>query len=129
MSDNSSGSEWIYILLTILAGGFSMLKSAFDKKKAQQGRIPEREQREESYEYEPAEEYAEENQTIVEAYPEAAIYGKSEDTLPVKPSQKGDYYKERTRIVPEIEADDEDEYLDFDPRKAIIYSEILKRRY
>lgn len=117
MSDNGLGSSWIYIVLTIVIAVISGLKKS--KKSTESTRIP-MSRSEETSEYpsdwgqivDGQEEYT--NPELVEEKQQENV-GRCQESLSVD--------KE-----PEEEKDD-DVKEEFDLKKAIIYSEILNRKY
>lgn len=112
MSENGSGSDWIYLLLTLVAGFISLLKSQGAKRKKAHSSpdifISEAESRwEEEVETPTISEIKEKNSewfdTLASRH-EKAVSGISEEP-------------------------EEEESETFDLRKAVISSEILKRKY
>lgn len=119
MSENSSASDWIYILLTLFAAGISLLKSGSSKKKqirptpVSREMVWEEEEQETEIPIEP-----EKNEYIVEEY--------TDDVF------QGDYYKEKKKellVCVEEKTEDKEDEAEFDARKAVIYSEIFNRKY
>ena len=121
MSETNSSSDWIYILLTLLMAGLSMIKSFSRKnKKAEyETAIPEND----------AEEFSgyDQQDVIVDKY----INTKQEGNF--KEISEPEYESETRKHYREIPTSEEDESntedTDFDLKKAIIYHEILNKKY
>ena len=126
MINNNNDSNWLYILLTIIALGISLVK-AIAKKFKDPGDQPELSPWEED---------------IPEERSSPSIYGNIGE--PVEYQPKDIYVKQPEKfVVPEEEAEEapvaeplfadqmeeEVEESGFDLRKAVIYSEILHRKY
>lgn len=120
MSDNGSNSDWIYILLTLVAGALSLLKSQSAKKRPVTRQTPESpeifgdsfDEREDA------------------AADEAEFYEKHENPYlhftPESGSGISDESFQEAELQPEGEEEEENA---FDLRKAVISSEILKRKF
>lgn len=112
MSDNNLTSEWLYIVLTVIALIASLFKKNNAKKVHSQPVLP----REEDTSY-----YIEEEEdTEEEMEPFENKSGYSFD-----PAKEGG----PIFVSPVIEEQEEEKETDFDLKKAIIYSEILNRKY
>lgn len=116
MSENSSGSDWIYLLLTLLAGFISFMKSQGAKKKKT---------RPFSETFFPEEEFSGEE----EMADMPAVSEEKEKKSPYFSPLS--FQEERSDSIHSAtsEAPEEEETEVFDLRKAIISSEILKRKY
>lgn len=114
MSENSSGSDWIYLLLTLFAGFISFMKSQGAKKKKTQ----------------PSSEtfFPEEELSADEEIADAPAVSEEKESPYFSPLF---FQEERSESVPSAtsEVPEEEETEVFDLRKAIISSEILKRKY
>ena len=111
MNDNNA-FDWIYLLMALVAGGLSMIKSLSKKKPIPSHPHPAEEIDEE-------EEWPEENR--IEATETEILKG-------------GDYYKEKlamkhTESEEPRETTEEEGDFQFDLKKAILYNEILNRKY
>ncbi len=123
MSENTSAREWIYILLTLFVAGLGYVKSLSDKKKAPAVPSP--------GEAEDFGEFPEANRRTdqVEEYTDL----RNEEIFPeyrFRPEEEG----KSAIIFGEEETDTEEigeieEEREFDLRQAIIYQEILQRKY
>lgn len=119
MSDNGSNSDWIYLLLTLIAGIVSLFKAQKTKKR-QIGHT-----RDTSQTPEPFQEAEEEDYEIVEAT-EWPVPRVQSNCFTVADKQEGsnDLFKEEEALEEE-----ETESYAFDLRQAIISNEILNRKY
>lgn len=113
MSDNGSNSDWIYLLLTLIAGIASLFKAQKTKKR-QVGNTPDilRETEEEDYEVAEATEW-----------PDPRVQS-NRFTVTDKQEESNDLFKEEGPVEEE-----EAESYAFDLRQAIISNEILNRKY
>lgn len=120
MSETNSSSDWIYILLTLLTIGLSMVKSLSkkDKKTDAVSSSPENDTEE-------LPEFDWEN-TIVERHTD--IEEKTDTTYSFKPEHEGGT-REYSRTATNEENDSDTGETDFDLKKAVIYNEILNRKY
>ncbi len=121
MSETNSSSDWIYILLTLLTIGLSMVKSLSKKDKKTEARSFSPENNAEE-----VPEYDREN-TIVEEYIDEEERTDSEYSF--SPEHEG-ATKKCLREIPTSEEENSDTgETDFDLKKAVIYNEILNRKY
>lgn len=117
MSETNSPSDWIYILLTLLTAGLSMLKSLSKNNKkttAQKKHI---------------DEFSEDNRenTITN---EHTI--NKEEIIPEYSSNPQKESKTEEALLKPLVNEDQDttpEEIDFNLKKAVIYNEILNRKY
>ena len=130
MNDNNA-SDWIYLLMALVAGGLSMIKSLSKKKPIPSHPHPAEEIDEE-------EEWPEENGNqrtepiIVEEYSD--YYKNRIVATETEILKGGDYYKEKlamkhTESEEPRETTEEEGDFQFDLKKAILYNEILNRKY
>lgn len=119
MSDNGSNSDWIYLLLTLIAGIASLFKAQKTKKR-QAGNT-----RDNSQTPEPFQETEEENYEVVQAteWPDPRPQS-NRFTVTDKQEESNDLFKEEEPVEEE-----ETESYAFDLRQAIIGNEILNRKY
>lgn len=123
MSDNGSNSEWIYLLLTLIAGGLSLLKAKKTKKKEgtdTQDRFPDI--------FQDVEEYEVAQTTNIDIIKDRWAE-RSEVTASREISDSLQKEKNLQEEQEELFAQEEEEGYDFDLKKAIISSEILQRKY
>ncbi len=117
MSETNSPSDWIYILLTLLTAGLSMLKSLSKNNKkttAQKKRI---------------DEFSEDNRenTITNEHT-----NNKEEIIPEYSSNPQKESKTKEALLKPLVNEDQDttpEDNDFDLKKAVIYNEILNKKY
>ena len=119
MSDNGSNSDWIYLLLTLIAGIASLFKAQKTKKRQVRNtpdtsKIPDllQETTEEDYEVAEATEW-----------PDPRVQS-NRFTVTDKQEKSNDLFKEEVSVEEE-----ETESYAFDLRQAIISNEILNRKY
>lgn len=129
MSDNNA-SDWIYLLMALVAGGVSVIKSLSKKKVAPSRPQPREEIEEEEWTDEEGEWGAE--PIIIEEYTD--YYKKRAEAMETELVKGGDYYNKKlavSRTEPEssTEMTEEEEDFQFDLKKAILYNEILHRKY
>ncbi len=121
MSETNSSSDWIYILLTLLTAGLSLIKSLSKKnKKAEYETILPENNAEVSSRYD-------REDITVDEYINTEMQGDSEKT-----SEPGYELETRKpdREIPAIEEDESDaEDSGFDLKKAVVYYEILNKKY
>lgn len=129
MSDNNA-SDWIYLLMALVAGGVSVIKSLSKKKVAPSRPQPREEVEEEEWTDEEEEWGAE--PIIIEEYTD--YYKNRAEAMKTELVKEGDYYNKKlavSRTKPETstELTEEEEDFQFDLKKAILYNEILHRKY
>lgn len=121
MSETNTSSDWIYILLTLLTAGLGMVKSLSKKNKKADIEIPAPEN-----DTEERPEYTRGNMMVDE-------YINEDEQLYPEGMLKPEYESEAGANSHELPADKSDEpnteNTDFDLRKAIVYNEILNRKY
>ena len=119
MSDNGSNSDWIYLLLTLIAGIASLFKAQKTKKR-QVGDTPDS-----SETPDPFLETEEEDGALVQAteWPDSRIQSNCL-TVTDKQEESNGLFKEEVSLEEE-----ETESYAFDLRQAIISNEILNRKY
>lgn len=121
MDDSNSGGAWIYIILTILVTVFGFFKKKLEKIMPEPEEVAPDEYQEDPYQEE----------EVYQELRHEAIVNKVADYTPKHP--------ERTTSIPsslnlkenpvEIEIPDLEDEPSFDLKKAVIYSEILHRKY
>lgn len=121
MSETNSSSDWIYILLTLLTAGLSLIKSLSKKNKKAENEtvLPEND----------AEEFPRSGweDTIVDEYINNEIHNDFEEMS--EPEYEPETRKPG-REIPAIEEDEPDaEDTGFDLKKAVVYYEILNKKY
>lgn len=128
MSESNSISDWIYVLLTMLAAGLSLLKSNSQKKKNASQARQSTEESWPDYSPEPEEEKNEvaDNTNGISAINSGYSFLPEEEGSPIL------RYEDPAVITSGQESEDvesETNEIDFDLKKAIIYNEILTRKY
>lgn len=121
MSETNSSSDWIYILLTLLTAGLSLIKSLSKKnKKAEYETVLPENDAEESSRYD-------REDTMIDEYINAEIQSDFGEIS--EPGYEPEARKPG-RDLPAIEEDESDaEDTGFDLKKAIVYYEILNKKY
>ncbi|WP_298614244.1 hypothetical protein [uncultured Odoribacter sp.] len=129
MSDNNT-SDWIYLLMTLIVGGIGFIRSQSKKK-------PVKPNPDSTAETEYDGEWLEEERetgtdpVLIETYSDYYKGGMEA----YKTTESDDYYNEKLAALHTAseektkKAEEETEETDFDWKKAIIYSEILNRKY
>ncbi len=128
MDNNSSDPNWVYILLTIVAVGFGLFRSVHKKFRDME--------RSESFpwEEEPSSEKSEpsfwyEKPAKPDRKPFLEIeYVERPEYVPAE-EKKGETLLVSSPVFSSSSEREEEEALEFDLKKAIIYSEILHRKY
>lgn len=121
MSETNSSSDWIYILLTLLTAGLSLIKSLSKKNKKTEFEtvIPEND----------AEEFSryDREDMIVDEY---INIEKESDSKEIPEPGYDPEARKHNREIPASEEDESNtEDADFDLKKAVIYHEILNKKY
>lgn len=119
MSDNNSNSEWIYLLLTLLFSAIAYVKSLVNKKNTPKPPLPE------AFPPFPNENLNENTSFSVED--EVEDY-----TVAKEYSFSNSYFSEKDKEELPLQEKTEDTIEEdpfFDLKKAVIYTEILNRKY
>lgn len=120
MSENGSASDWVYVLLTLVAAGASLIKSASSKSAKKVSRpaeawptdLPIQENEEVANNT-----FSDTSENLYDFYPEE----EDDDSRFVSLEDSPVYQEPQTR--------EEEEEPEFDLKQAVINSEILNRKY
>lgn len=124
MSETNAPSDWIYVILTLFAAGASLIQSVTKKKKptSQHKQTSTTPWSGDFADEDPEEEVAED--TIIEYKSDSRYLFSPEEEGKQRPESKTDsiFFNEENT---ETETDE----IEFDLKEAIVYNEILNRKY